>query len=58
MDRSGATPQALPLPEGGGATRGLGDAFTPDFNRGTGSFSVQIDVPAGPRAPWQGRDPD
>ena len=46
---SGASSQALSVPKGGGATRGLGDGFTPDFNRGTGSYSVEIQVPKGYR---------
>ena len=46
---SGASDNALPLPKGGGATRGLGDGFTPDFNRGTGGYSIQIELPKGHR---------
>src|SRR5262245_1737141 len=46
---AGASPTGLPLPKGGGATRGLGDGFTPDFNRGTGSYSIDIEVPRGYR---------
>ena len=46
---SGASNQAISVPKGGGATRGLGDGFTPDFNRGTGSYSVEIQVPKGYR---------
>ena len=42
-----ASPQGLPLPKGGGSVRGLGDAFTPDLNRGTGSYAIEIDVPNG-----------
>ena len=46
---SGASNQGISVPKGGGATRGLGDGFTPDFNRGTGSYSVEIQVPKGYR---------
>ncbi len=41
--------EALPLPKGGGSTRGLGDAFTPDLNRGTGGYGIEIVVPKGLR---------
>jgi RHS repeat-associated protein len=47
--QSGASAEALPLPKGGGSTRGLGDAFTPDLNRGTGSYAIMIEVPKGYR---------
>lgn len=40
---SGASAEALPLPKGGSSTRGLGDGFTPDLNRGTGSYGVEIE---------------
>ena|SRR6516225_7970503 len=43
------SPEALPLPKGGGATRGLGDGFTPDFNRGTGGYAIGIEAPIGYR---------
>jgi RHS repeat-associated protein len=48
-NQSGASAEALPLPKGGGSTRGLGDSFTPDLNRGTGSYAVEINVPKGHR---------
>ena len=47
--QSGASAEALPLPKGGGATRGMGDGFTPDLNRGTGSYAVEIETPQGHR---------
>lgn len=46
---SGASAEALPLPKGGGSTRGLGDGFSPDLNRGTGSYAIRIQVPDGYR---------
>ena len=46
---SGASSPGLSVPKGGGATRGLGDGFTPDFNRGTSSYSIEIQVPKGYR---------
>lgn len=47
--KSGASAEALPLPKGGGSTRGLGDGFTPDLNRGTGSYAIEIETPKGYR---------
>lgn len=48
-EQSGTSEQALPLPNGGGSARGLGDGFTPDLNRGSGSYSIDIDLPDGYR---------
>jgi RHS repeat-associated protein len=45
---SGTDPQALSLPNGGGAVQGLGATFETDLNTGTGSYSIPIDLPAGP----------
>jgi RHS repeat-associated protein len=45
---SGVDASALSLPKGGGAVQGLGTAFETDLNTGTGSYSIPIDVPAGP----------
>ena len=38
----------LARPSGGGALRSLGESFTPDLLRGSGSYAVPIEVPAGP----------
>src|SRR5438045_4712538 len=48
-NQSGASGEALPLPKGGGSTRGLGDGFTPDLNRGTGGYAIEVQVPKGHR---------
>ncbi|MCU1348329.1 MAG: hypothetical protein JWO56_1359, partial [Acidobacteria bacterium] len=48
-NQSGASAEALPLPKGGGSTRGLGDGFTPDLNRGTGGYAIELQVPKGHR---------
>src|SRR5574340_709079 len=45
---SGTDPQALTLPNGGGAVQGLGATFETDLNTGTGSYSIPIELPAGP----------
>jgi hypothetical protein len=45
---SGTDPQALTLPNGGGAVQGLGATFETDLNTGTGSYSIPIDLPPGP----------
>lgn len=47
---SGTSDNALSLPKGGGAVRGLGATFETDLNTGTGGYSIPIDVPAGPNA--------
>lgn len=48
MPREQATsPQAVTLPQGGADVRGLGGAFVPDHNRGTGSFSLDLVLPPG-----------
>ncbi len=47
--QAGASAEALPLPKGGGSTRGLGDGFSADFNRGTGTYSIEIELPKGHR---------
>lgn len=40
--------QAPSLPQGGGATTGLGETFTPDLSTGTGALSIALDLPNGP----------
>jgi Salmonella virulence plasmid 65kDa B protein/Insecticide toxin TcdB middle/N-terminal region/Insecticide toxin TcdB middle/C-terminal region/FG-GAP-like repeat len=46
-NKSGTSPQAVPLPTGGGALAGIGETFTPDLFSGTGSFTVPLDLPVG-----------
>ncbi|MEV0384751.1 toxin TcdB middle/N-terminal domain-containing protein [Nonomuraea sp. NPDC050643] len=48
-DKSGASPQAVALPTGGGAVRGLGESFEADLNSGTGNYRVPLDLPPGVR---------
>jgi RHS repeat-associated protein len=45
---SGVAPEVLSLPKGGGAVQSLGTTFETDLCTGTGSYSVALDVPAGP----------
>lgn len=45
--RSAATPQALPLPQGEGSIRGMGESFSPSLSSGALSFTVPISIPAG-----------
>ena len=45
---SGVGTGVLAQPSGGGALRSLGESFTPDLLRGSGSYAVPIEVPAGP----------
>ncbi|WP_375772131.1 FG-GAP-like repeat-containing protein [Archangium gephyra] len=44
----GFSAQTPSLPQGGGATSGLGETFTPDLHTGTGTFSLPLDCPNGP----------
>ena len=44
---SGVSPLAVSLPQGGGDVRGLGGNFVPDYNRGTGSYQVDLKPPPG-----------
>lgn len=44
---SGTSQDAISLPQGGGAQRGIGETFAPDLQTGTGNFTVPIAVPAG-----------
>src|SRR3954452_16619851 len=48
-DKSGASPQAVSLPVGGGDVRGLGESFQADLNSGTGNYRVPLDLPTGVR---------
>lgn len=41
----GASP--ISLPKGGGALKGIGEAFAPDLHTGTGNFTIQIALPSG-----------
>jgi RHS repeat-associated protein len=43
-NKSGASPQAVSLPAGGGDIRGLGETFQPDLNSGTGNYRVPLDL--------------
>jgi RHS repeat-associated protein len=38
---------AIALPKGGGALRGIGENFAPDLFTGTGNFGIPIELPAG-----------
>lgn len=44
---NGSSDQAVSLPRGGGALKGLGENFTPDLHTGTGNFNVPIALPPG-----------
>jgi RHS repeat-associated protein len=39
--------QLIALPRGGGAVRGIGEAFRPDLHTGTGTYTVPLELPAG-----------
>lgn len=46
-DKSGVSSSAISLPSGPGSIGGLGEAFQPSPNTGTGGYSVKINVPPG-----------
>ena len=46
--KSGASPEAVALPVGGGGVRGLGDNFQPDLSTGVGVYNIPLEFPKGP----------
>src|SRR4051812_17541989 len=46
-DKNGVGLEKISLPSGPGSVEGLGDAFEPQFNTGTSSYSVKIASPPG-----------
>ena len=46
-NKSSTAPQAISLPQGGGAVAGIGEKFAPDLHTGTGNASVPIALPPG-----------
>ncbi len=46
-EKSGVASNVISLPKGGGSIQGLGQAFQPALNNGTGSYQIPIDLPAG-----------
>lgn len=47
-DKNGVSPQVISLPSGPGSIQGLGESFQPQLNSGSGTFSVPVQLPAGP----------
>jgi RHS repeat-associated protein len=47
-EATGTAGNLLSLPSGGGGVSALGDRFRPDLVRGTGNYSVPINLPRGP----------
>lgn len=45
--KSGILDSIVSLPSGGGALKPLGDRFQPDLVRGTGNYSIPLEVPRG-----------
>ena len=45
--KSGATQQAISLPKGGGAVKGIGETFQPNLFSGTGNHSIPIAISPG-----------
>jgi RHS repeat-associated protein len=46
-NKSGVEPQVISLPKGPGSVEGLGEAFEPQLNTGTATYSVKIKVSPG-----------
>jgi Salmonella virulence plasmid 65kDa B protein len=46
-NKSGTSPQAITLPSGGGALRGIGETFSPNLFTGTGNFTIPLALPPG-----------
>jgi len=47
-DKTGVAPTVLSLPSGPGSIEGLGEAFQPALNTGTGKHSMALSLPPGP----------
>lgn len=47
VEQSGTADQFISVPVGGGALKGLGEAFVPDLQTGTGQFTVPLALPSG-----------
>lgn len=47
-EQSGVSSEVVPLPRGGGATRSIGETFSPDLHTGTGNYRVPLWFPRGP----------
>ena len=47
MNTSGAASQAIAVPKGGGALKGIGETFQPNLFSGTGNHSVPIVISPG-----------
>ncbi len=47
-NKSGASPEAVALPVGGGGVRGLGENFQPDLSTGVGVYNIPLEFPKGP----------
>ena len=46
-EKSGVASNLVSLPKGGGSIQGLGEAFQPALNNGTGTYQIPIDLPVG-----------
>lgn len=45
--KSGVKPQVISLPGGPGTIEGLGESFEPQFNMGSGQYTIPVSVPPG-----------
>ncbi|MBI1930722.1 VCBS repeat-containing protein, partial [Candidatus Poribacteria bacterium] len=46
-DKNGVSPNTISLPSGPGSIEGLGEAFQPTLNTGTGKYAIQLKLPPG-----------
>ncbi|MBC8233576.1 hypothetical protein H8E77_28850 [bacterium] len=46
-DKSGVSPNTISLPSGPGSIKGLGEAFQPTLNTGTGKYAIKLQLPPG-----------
>lgn len=51
VDKSGVSPNTISLPNGPGSLEGLGEAFQPSLNSGTGKQRFPLELPAGTPGP-------
>ena len=47
VNKNGVSPNTISLPSGPGSIEGLGEAFQPTLNTGTGKYAIQLQLPPG-----------
>jgi hypothetical protein len=54
--KSNVSSQAISLPKGGGAVKGIGETFQPNLFSGTGNYSIPVAISPGRSGFGPGRD--